>query len=60
MLIASARHRREFFETYGASEALVGRAKGWAVHLGLAHVESGEPRHTQLGLAALERVCADS
>jgi aminoglycoside phosphotransferase (APT) family kinase protein len=60
MLIATARHRREFLDAYGAGEALVCRAKGWAVHLGLALVASGEPRHTQLGFNTLERVLADS
>jgi len=60
LLIANAPRRLEFLKAYGASEALVCRAKGWAVHLGLALVKSGEPRHTQLGLAALERVVADS
>jgi hypothetical protein len=50
----------EFLDAYGACEALVCRAKGWAVHLGLALIESNEPRHTQLGLATMERVFADS
>jgi aminoglycoside phosphotransferase (APT) family kinase protein len=60
MLIDSARYRREFLAAYSASEALVCRAKGWAVHLGLAHALSGEPRHVTIGLAALARVLADS
>jgi aminoglycoside phosphotransferase (APT) family kinase protein len=60
MLIADARRRREFLAAYGPGEALVCRARGWAVHLGLAHLESNEPRHTQIGLATLERVLADS
>jgi aminoglycoside phosphotransferase (APT) family kinase protein len=60
MLIKSARLRREFLAVYGASEDLVCRAKGWAVLLGLAHFDSGEPRHVPIGLAALARVIADS
>jgi len=59
-LIAGERRRLEFLDAYNACEALVCRAKGWAVHMGLALVESGESRHTPLGLAALERVVADS
>lgn len=60
LLNLSAPHRRELLAAYGADEALVCRAKGWAILVGLALLESGEPRHTPLGLAALERVIADS
>ena len=60
MVISNERRRQQFLNTYRASEELVCRAKGWAIHLGLALVGSGDPRHTPLGLAALERVVADS
>lgn len=60
MLIDAAPRRREFLDAYGADEALVRRARGWAVHLAIAMVDSGEPRHVPLGLAALRRVIADA
>jgi aminoglycoside phosphotransferase (APT) family kinase protein len=60
LLIDSAPRRREFLNACGAEEALVGRALGWAVSLGLALLDSGEPRHVPLGLATLERVTADA
>jgi aminoglycoside phosphotransferase (APT) family kinase protein len=57
-LIDSRKVRREFLDAYGASEALVHRAMGWAIALGLFFVTSGEPRHVPLGLATLKRVVA--
>jgi aminoglycoside phosphotransferase (APT) family kinase protein len=60
MLIDAAPRRHEFLAAYGAADALVSRAKGWAVQIGLALVDSGEPRHVPLGLATLHRVVADS
>jgi aminoglycoside phosphotransferase (APT) family kinase protein len=51
--------RRRFFAAYRASDEEVARARGWAVHIGLALVDSAEPRHVPLGLAALARVIAD-
>jgi aminoglycoside phosphotransferase (APT) family kinase protein len=57
-LIDSRKVRREFLDAYGASEALVHRAMGWAINLGLFLVASGEPRHVPLGLATLKRVVA--
>jgi aminoglycoside phosphotransferase (APT) family kinase protein len=60
MLIEPAPLRREFLDVYGADEALVSRAKGWAVHIGLALVVSGEPRHVPMGRATLDRVLADT
>jgi len=59
-LIDTAPLRQEFLEAYGAEKALVSRAKGWAVHIGLALVDSGEPRHVPMGRAALDRVFADA
>jgi aminoglycoside phosphotransferase (APT) family kinase protein len=60
MLIEAKPLRREFLDAYGAEEALVSRAKGWALHIGLALVDSGEPRHVPMGRAALDRVLADA
>lgn len=59
-LIDGAALRREFIAIYGADEALVNRAKGWAVLIGLALIDSGEPRHVPIGRATLHRVLADA
>ncbi len=58
LLLDSPLDRQSFFTTYGASEAEVCRAMGWATHLGLALVDSGDARHVAMGLAALGRVGA--
>jgi aminoglycoside phosphotransferase (APT) family kinase protein len=55
-LLLGAERRREFLAAYGADEALVARAKGWAALMGLALLVSGESRHTPLGAKTLERV----
>ena len=60
MLIGDEGCRQQFLGIYNASEASVCRAMGWAIHLGLALVESGDSVHTRLGLSALERVVVDS
>lgn len=60
MLLESVRLRREFLDAYDASEALIQRALGWAIHIGLLLVTSGEPRHVPLGLATLQRVVAEA
>ncbi|OYW23209.1 MAG: hypothetical protein B7Z55_03760 [Planctomycetales bacterium 12-60-4] len=60
MLIDAPLRRREFLQAYGASDAVRWRAMGWAVHIGLGLVDSGEPRHVPLGLATLNRVIADA
>jgi aminoglycoside phosphotransferase (APT) family kinase protein len=48
--------RRAFLEAYGASEAQVARARGWAALVGLACVEAGEPPYVPIGLATLARL----
>jgi aminoglycoside phosphotransferase (APT) family kinase protein len=55
-LIDSPVRRRELLDACGAPAAAVERARGWAVHLGLALADSGEPRHVPIGLDTLERV----
>jgi aminoglycoside phosphotransferase (APT) family kinase protein len=60
MLIEAAPLRREVLDAYGAEEAMVSRARGWAVHIALALIDSGEPRHAPMGRAALDRVLADA
>lgn len=56
LLPTSAEQRREFFAEYGASDDVVHRARGWALHIGLGLLESDDPRHAPLGLATLERL----
>jgi aminoglycoside phosphotransferase (APT) family kinase protein len=58
-LIAEPAVRRRFLDDYGASQADELRARGWAVHLGLALAGSREPHHEPLGLAALDRVTGE-
>lgn len=60
LLIDSAAGRREFLTCYGGTPCLHRRATGWAIHLGLALVDSNEPRHQPLGQTALARVIEDS
>lgn len=59
LVIDSAPLRQEFLNAYGADDALVCRARGWALHFGLALLDSGEHRHVPMGQAALNRVLAD-
>jgi aminoglycoside phosphotransferase (APT) family kinase protein len=59
-LIDAAPLREEFLNAYGAEDALLARAKGWAIIIGLALLDSGETRHVPMGRAALARVLADS
>lgn len=59
-LVMDAPLRQEFLRVYGADEELVRRAKGWAIHIGLAMANSDEPRHVPMGLAILDRVLADA
>lgn len=59
-LIEEAPLRRAFLEAYAADKELVKRAKGWAIHMGLAMAASGEPRHVSMGRAALDRVLEDA
>jgi aminoglycoside phosphotransferase (APT) family kinase protein len=60
LCIESAPLRQQLFSAYRADEALIRRARGWAVHLGLMLIDSGEPRHVPMGQAALDRVLADA
>jgi aminoglycoside phosphotransferase (APT) family kinase protein len=59
MLIDSAPQRKQFLEAYGAPDDLVSRAQGWAIVIGLALADSGEPRHVPLGMATLSRIVAE-
>lgn len=52
--------RGELLAAYGATDAEVRRARGWAVHMGLGLVDSEEPRHVPLGAATLRRVASDA
>lgn len=60
MLMDGADVRRRFLDAYRPPEYVVPRARGWAVHMGLALVDSGEARHVPMGLAALNRVVSDA
>ncbi len=54
--------RTALFQTYGADEATIARARGWAVFYGLILSETGlkdTPRHANMGAATLRRVGAD-
>ncbi|MCG6154818.1 aminoglycoside phosphotransferase family protein [Rubinisphaera margarita] len=56
MLIDSDDVRREFFARYGADADLQKRARGWALHLGVAFLISGEGRQTILGAETIRRL----
>jgi len=56
MLFASARARTLFLEAYAPSEQVQARAAGWAVHFASGLIDSGEPRHVQIGLSAMRRL----
>ncbi len=58
-LIDGSSARRELLAAYAPSEPLLRRARGWAVHLGLALADAGEARHVPLGVATLRRVARD-
>jgi len=60
MLFASAPDRTAVFDLYGADEALMARARGWAVALGtlLATVDD-DPVHRSAGLRTFARVAED-
>jgi len=51
--------RRELLDAYGASAEEVRRARGWAVLMGLAFLDAGDPRYVRPGRATLRRVAAD-
>lgn len=56
MLFAYARARTLFLEAYAPSEQVQARAAGWAVHFASGLIDSGEPRHVQIGLSAMRRL----
>lgn len=60
MLFAEASARREAFSSYGAiSDATLQRARGWAVLVGVALLDTGlidNPRNAELGRRVLTRV----
>lgn len=61
-LFEDAGARGRALAAYGADEALVTRAKGWAVSFGAVLLETGlvdNPRHAAMGAATLRRVAAD-
>jgi hypothetical protein len=54
--------RQALLEVYAPSQTLLARARGWAVLLGTALLESGlvnSPRHAALGAATLQRLEID-
>lgn len=59
LLIESPVLRQEFLESFGPDPARIHRARGWAIHLGLTLIDSGEPRHVPLGHTTLRRVLSD-
>lgn len=59
MLFADPEVRAQALEHYGADEALVARAKGWAIVFGVMLLDTGlvdHPRHAAMGRATLERL----
>jgi len=59
LLFEDPEGRQAVFDAYGASDATVARARGWAVHLGAAHLDAGlvdNPRHRSIGEQTLRRV----
>jgi aminoglycoside phosphotransferase (APT) family kinase protein len=61
LLFDAAEARRALIEAYAPDEALLARARGWAVLLGTVLLETGlanSPRHAALGAATLRRVSA--
>lgn len=63
MLFDSREARRAFADGYGATDALLARARGWAVAFGSVLLESGmkdSPRHAEIGAATLRRLAEDA
>ncbi len=61
-LFEDAGARDKALAAYGPNEALIARAKGWAVLFGAMLLDSGlvdNPRHAAMGAATLRRVAAD-
>jgi len=56
MLIDAEEIRREFFDRYGADASTQTRARGWALHLGLAFFVIGEGRDREDGREIVRRV----
>ena len=62
MLFEDADARTALLAAYGADTALIARAKGWAVIISAALVETGmvdHPRHAEMGFRAFNRLLAD-
>jgi aminoglycoside phosphotransferase (APT) family kinase protein len=59
MLFDTGAARTAFFEAYGSSDDSVARAAGWAVNLAAALLDSGEPRHVEMGRAVVNSLQAD-
>lgn len=51
-----ASERDAFLTTYGASDAEIDRAAGWAVNFGSGLLASGEPRHVPMGWDIVRRL----
>ena len=63
MLLDDARARAACLSHYQPSEALLARAKGWAVSFGTILLDSGlvdHPRHAAMGRRILERLAEDA
>ena len=62
MLFDDRSARRALLDAYAPTEALLARARGWAVSLGATLLEAGltnSPRHAEIGAATLRRLAAD-
>ncbi len=63
MLLGDAGDRASALAAYGADDALISRARGWAVQYGVILLETGRvdnPRYARIGDAILRRVAADA
>ena len=56
LLFDTTRVRREFFRAASAPEPTLRRAAGWALLMGLAHLDSGKPVHVRLGTSTLRHL----
>ena len=62
MLFGDAEARSEALTRYGAGDALIDRAQGWAVFFGVMLLDTGlvdHPRHAAMGRVTLERLAKD-
>ena len=63
MLFADSHARADLLSTYGASDALLARAKGWAILFGAVLLDTGlvdHPRHAAVGKNTLMRLAEDT